>query len=174
MSLPDWTISTPEPNDAARLSAFGAARFTATFGFNYPPQDLASFLDTTYAVDKWTGLLADADQHWRMAQDSAGLILGFVQAASMGLPHPHEPDAVELCKLYVADCAKGSGLAAALQQSVLDWARGRAAPALYLGVWSLNPRAQAFYRKQGFEAVGAYQFQVGETLDDEVIMRLGL
>jgi diamine N-acetyltransferase len=174
MSLPDWTLLTPANDDAARLSSFGAAMFVETFGHNYPPADLAAFLENAYVPEKWAALLADQDQHWRMACDGGGTILGYVQAAPMGLPHPHEAGAVELCKLYVTEAAKGSGLAAALQQSVLDWARERGAPALYLGVWSLNPRAQAFYRRQGFEAVGAYRFQVGNTLDDEVIMRLAL
>jgi ribosomal protein S18 acetylase RimI-like enzyme len=50
--------------------------------------------------------------------------------------------------------AHGRGVAQALMEHVL----GRAAPldadVAWLGVWERNPRAIAFYRKQGFEAVG--------------------
>lgn len=172
--MADWSIVTPTPDDAAALSAFGADQFSLTFAHNYPPEDLATFLAASYAHEKWAGLLADSTQHWRMARSADGTIAGFAQASPMGLPLAHETGAKELCKLYVAEAAKGTGLAGALNQTVTDWARSEGAPALYLGVWSLNPRAQAFYRKLGYEAVGRYQFQVGGTLDDEIIMRLEL
>jgi diamine N-acetyltransferase len=167
-----WTIETPAPAGAASLANFGAAQFSLTFGHNYPAKDLSDFLAQSYSAEKWARLLADPSQHWRCAKASDGTIVGYVQAAPMGLPLAHEAGAKELCKLYVADAVKGTGLAGTLHQSVVDWARSAGAPALYLGVWSLNPRAKAFYRKVGFEAVGRYQFQVGSTLDDDIIMRL--
>ena len=42
---------------------------------------------------------------------------------------------------------------------------------IWLGVWSGNDKAQAFYAKRGFAKVGEYRFRVGETLDHEFIMR---
>ena len=33
---------------------------------------------------------------------------------------------------------------------------------MFLGVWEHNPRAQAFYRKWGFERVGEHVFQMGD------------
>jgi diamine N-acetyltransferase len=173
-AIPAWTLRRPTAADAAALAAFGAAQFVATFGFNYPKADLDAFLSTTYTTEKWASLIVDPSQFWCMAVDESGDILGYVQAAPMGLPYHSAPKAVELCKLYVSETAKGSGLAMALHQVVLNWARDVEAPELFLGVWAHNPRAQAFYRKLGFEAVGAYQFVVGNTLDDEVIMRLSL
>ena len=41
-----------------------------------------------------------------------------------------------------------------------------------LSVWSQNHRAQAFYLKHGFEKIAEFKFPVGETLDDEFLMRL--
>ena len=45
---------------------------------------------------------------------------------------------------------------------------------LFLGVWESNERAIALYESRGFEKVGGYKFKVGDTLDDEFIMRLRL
>jgi ribosomal protein S18 acetylase RimI-like enzyme len=39
-------------------------------------------------------------------------------------------------------------------------------------VWEHNPRAQRFYRKQGFETVGTHRFVLGTDVQtDEVMTR---
>ena len=48
-----------------------------------------------------------------------------------------------------------------LMQAVRDAAREFEGRHLWLGVWEHNPRAQAFYRKQGFVDVGSTTFHVG-------------
>jgi ribosomal protein S18 acetylase RimI-like enzyme len=61
---------------------------------------------------------------------------------------------------------------------LLAWAiersRQRGAKNLFIGVWESNERAIALYENRGFEKVGGYKFKVGDTLDDEFIMRLRL
>ena len=53
-------------------------------------------------------------------------------------------------------------------------ARRRGARALYLSVFIDNHRAQRFYARYGFEAVGRYDFMVGTHADEDIIMRLKL
>jgi len=53
-------------------------------------------------------------------------------------------------------------------------ARKRGARNLFLGVWQGNERAIKLYDTRGFQKVGTYKFRVGDTLDDEFIMRLRL
>ncbi|WP_317698808.1 GNAT family N-acetyltransferase [Aeromicrobium sp. REDSEA-S32_B7] len=81
--------------------------------------------------------------------------------------------ATELHQLYVAAEAKGTGVAAALMQWGIDWARQRAS-ILYLSVFTENPRAQAFYRRYGFVDVGRNAFRVGNHIDEDRIWRLDL
>jgi len=64
------------------------------------------------------------------------------------------PD-LQLYTLYVLAEAHGSGAGAALLEAVLDGAAAR------LWVADPNPRAQAFYRKHGFEFGGAVQVDDG-------------
>jgi ribosomal protein S18 acetylase RimI-like enzyme len=50
-------------------------------------------------------------------------------------------------------------------------ARERGARGVWLGVWERNARAQAFYRKQGFERVGSKVFVVGsDAQTDDVFL----
>jgi len=69
---------------------------------------------------------------------------------------------------------RGRGVAAALMEDAIAWARSRGAPALYLSVWENNERAQRFYRRYGFRHVGEHAFMVGRVRDRDLIWRLDL
>ena len=81
--------------------------------------------------------------------------------------------AVELHQLYVAEAAKGTGIAAALMDRGIAWARERAS-ILYLTVFTENDRAQAYYRRYGFYDVGRNAFRVGNHIDEDRFFRLDL
>jgi ribosomal protein S18 acetylase RimI-like enzyme len=49
-------------------------------------------------------------------------------------------------------------------------AKARGARELWLGVWERNERAQAFYRKCGFRAVGTQIFVVGNDPQTDQVM----
>jgi ribosomal protein S18 acetylase RimI-like enzyme len=68
----------------------------------------------------------------------------------------------------------GRGLAQALMAEVENAARRRGAHELWLGVWERNPRAQAFYRKCGFEKVGTQIFVVGDDPQTDHVMLMEL
>lgn len=160
--------------DCEELAAFAAQCFTQTFGHNYPPDHLAEFLADSYTAEGFSSS-AHAPDRLLLVAVRNGAITGYVEAGPLGLPVTKpEPGARELKRLYLGDSERGTGLAAHLFTAVADWARGDGAPALYLGVWTLNPRALTFYARMGMVEVGAYQFKVGGTLDDELILRLGL
>jgi len=54
-----------------------------------------------------------------------------------------------LAALYVDEAARGQGLAGALQQQVIDYARGQGYPQLYL--WSA---CRDFYERYGWQYIG--------------------
>lgn len=161
-------------DDAAALGAFGDKTFFETFGHLYPLGDAAFFADQRYSLERTR---QDIDEVGRYIQVALidDHIVGFLDCGPLGLP-VEKPvlGGVELYRLYVDASAKGTGLAQLLMDMALDWARDQHAPALYLGVYHDNARAQAFYRKYGFAIIGRYQFKVGNTLDDERIMELKL
>jgi GNAT superfamily N-acetyltransferase len=79
-----------------------------------------------------------------------------------------------LDQLYVLERYHGSGIARGLMDWAVDEARRRGARALYLTVFIDNHRARRFYDRYGFEAVGRYDFMVGEQADEDIIMRKAL
>ena len=159
-------------DDARELGAFAARTFVETFGDLYPPEDLASYLAAKYgeAIQR-EEIADDATRYWLALKD--GRIVGYVMMGALDIK-VDEPGALELHRLYVDSALKGAGVARKLTDEVRAWARGNNAPALYLSVWENNLRAQAFYKRYGFEHVGEHKFMVGRVADRDFIWRLKL
>jgi ribosomal protein S18 acetylase RimI-like enzyme len=159
-------------DDAGELAEFAARTFTETFGRLYPAEDLAAFLAEKYGEPIQRAEIDDADTRYHLALKN-GRIVGYVMMGALDID-ADEPGALELHRLYVDTWAKGAGIAQKLTDEVLNWARDKGAPALYLSVWENNGRAQRFYRRYGFEHVGEHKFMVGRVADRDFIWRLKL
>jgi GNAT superfamily N-acetyltransferase len=161
------------PADGRELAAMAKRSFTETFGSLYPASDLAAFLDRTFGADGLPSDLDDPAFTVRLATEDDRIVC-FAKIGPVAFPGDWPADAIELHQLYVLGGWHGEGVG----PSLMDWAirTGRAAGhgTMLLSVYIDNHRARRFYERYGFEEVGRYQFRVGETIDDDRIMRLAL
>lgn len=81
---------------------------------------------------------------------------------------------VNLFQVWVAPEARGRGLAVALLDAALGWARSRGARAMQLGVVCGNEAARQLYERAGFRAVGEPEPQRPGSSRLEQRMRLEL
>ncbi len=170
------TLRRATPDDALALSVLKRETFRETFlaegfGIPYPPDDLASFEREAYAHDVVAASLADeAKATWVAELD--GQLVGYAHVGPCKLPHPEAgPEDAELYQLYVRRRAQGRKLGAGLwTQALLHLSAHRPGP-IWLGVWSGNLKAQAFYAARGCVRVGDYRFPVGAWTDEEWILR---
>jgi diamine N-acetyltransferase len=160
-------------SDAAELAAFARGAWLATFGhLPYPPDDLRGYLSEKYGEAIQRAEIADPEVRYRLAlRDCA--IVGYCMMGVLEMP-VDDPNGVELHRLYVDESVKGAGVAPALMEDCIAWARRRGAKALYLSVWEENHRAKRFYRRYGFQDHGEWKFMVGQTADRDLIWRLAL
>lgn len=160
--------------DAQQLADFGTKTFFETFGHLYPPEDADFFSRQRFSIERTIQDLSAFDRRIHLAFRGDALV-GFLDYGPLELPVAAPlRGGCELYRLYVDKSEQGSGLAQRLMDVAIAWAVAQGGEALYLGVYHDNARAQAFYRKYGFNIIGAYQFKVGKTLDDERIMELKL
>ena len=171
--MSDPEIRRATPADAESLSAIGRETFSEAFAHLYPPADLKAFLDSAYGLEKTRADLANpAKAAWLVERD--GQVIGHALAGPCKLPHPAVTDLCgELDRIYVRAAHQGGGLGSRLFQTTLDWLEKDGPRPLWIGVWSRNDGAQKLYARHGFETVGEYEFEVGETRDHEFIMRRG-
>jgi diamine N-acetyltransferase len=160
-------------SDAGALADFARNSWVATFGhLPYPPVDLAAYLAKSYGADIQRAEIADPEVRYRLALRD-GAIVGYCMMGVLSMP-VDDARGVELHRLYVDESVKGAGVAAALMDDCIAWARRGNATALYLSVWENNERAQHFYRRFGFEDFSEWDFMVGETADRDLIWKLKL
>ncbi|MFI2607645.1 GNAT family N-acetyltransferase [Kitasatospora sp. NPDC018619] len=133
---------------------------------------LAQLLDTPLAFGEthedasrlgegeWAARCARVNEPDRLglvAVDASGEWVGTM----LSVPKPSDRygprvGAFELIGVWVAPEHRGRehGVADALLDAVLAWARGRGAGRMLLGVHEANPRAAAFYLRRGFAYTG--------------------
>ena len=161
------------PADLIAVDALFRDSFVATFAHLYDPADLAAFL-AQFTPEAWAGELAQPDLSIRLAERGDGTLIGFAKVSDVELPVETTGPTLELRQLYLANVAKGQGVADALTQWVKDQARARGAETIVLSVYKDNDRAKRFYARHGFAYVKPYAFKVGEQYDEDEIWTLKL
>lgn len=169
--MPQPLIRRAGSADAAALAAIGAETFTETFGHLYPSADLERFLAEAYSLQRMHADLADpAKASWLV--EAEGRVIGFALAGPCALPHPDVTASCgELKRLYLLKSWQNEGLGARLFAQALAWLQRQGRRAVWIGVWSENHGAQRFYSRHGFQKVGEYGFEVGDTVDREYIFK---
>jgi ribosomal protein S18 acetylase RimI-like enzyme len=159
--------------DVEALTEFGARTFKESFGMDNTAEDMERHLQSAWRPELQRAEVLDPLLDTLLARDSNGALAGFAQLRDRRAPKGVATTRpVELWRFYVDKPWQGRGLARALMTAAEDCARARGGRELWLGVWERNARAQAFYRKCGFEKVGQQIFVVGnDPQTDHVMLR---
>jgi ribosomal protein S18 acetylase RimI-like enzyme len=167
---PDLTIRRANPEDAGLLAELGARTFSETFAADNSPEDMAAYLTASFNPEQQTVELNDPTSTFFIAE-VGGLAAGYAQLRA-GEPAEgvEGPKPVELLRLYVSREWLGRGVGEALMRACVDGARRAGHETIWLGVWERNGRAQAFYRKWNFRAVGEHVFQLGSDPQTDILM----
>jgi diamine N-acetyltransferase len=168
-------IRRADVGDAGLLAELGARTFSDTFAADNRSEDMAAYLSASFSPAKQAEELLDPRSAYLIAEidDEA---VGYAQLHAGVAPECVTGDApVELARLYVIQKWHGrGGVSAALMRACVEEARRAGHRTLWLGVWERNARAQAFYRKWGFEKVGEHIFQLGSDPQNDILMSLKL
>lgn len=170
ISKADITIRRANPNDAGLLAELGARTFSETFAADNAPEDIAAYIALSFNLAQQVAELADRASAFFIAE------VGGVSAGYAKL-HAGEPaegvqgaKPVELVRLYVSQEWHGRGVGEVLMRACVEEARQAGHETIWLGVWERNGRAQTFYRKWQFRAVGEHVFQLGSDSQRDIVM----
>jgi diamine N-acetyltransferase len=94
-----------------------------------------------------------------------------VKLGPLKLPVEANGPAMLLDQLYILQDHHGHGIGKELLAWAIDESRRRGMKELYLTVYVDNHRAKRLYERNGFDAVGRYDFMVGSHADEDIIMR---
>ena len=155
--------------DAAALDCLFRSSFCDTFGHLYERQDLDLFLES-FAVADWEAQLGNSEFAFRIAEVD-GQPAGYIKIGPLKRQIEASGPALLLDQLYVLKEHHGAGIAQRLMAWGFEEAKRRGAAQMFLTVYIENRRARRFYDRYEFEAVGSYDFMVGNHADEDIIMR---
>ena len=164
-------VSCAMSDDAEALSVFAAAVFPLGGPSGANPLDLAHYISTELTVECFRTLIENPNAILLVAE-MENHICGYVLVLRSS-PHPQIEglESTELRKLYVDPDHHGRGVADELMRRALAGLGRECLPVMWVGVYSENPRAIAFYKKWGFRIVGTYEFLVGTDRQKDFLMR---
>lgn len=175
------TITTPNVSirraliaDASLLADIGRRSFDEAFTPTNDAQSMSEYMDQAFNAEVQAEELADPDNQFFIA-DIDGTAAGYAMLRAGSVePGITGDKPIELVRLYALQSWLGRGVGAALMDHCLTIARASDHDIIWLGVWEFNPRAQAFYRKYGFEEVGTHVFHLGPEAQTDLLLQRAL
>ncbi len=168
------TIRRATLEDVDLLTELGERTFREAFDSRMAAPDVRAHVAKTYSVSRLSSELADPRIIFLIASIDDE-VAGY---ARLVVDESHDcvedASAVELARFYARKKYWGRDVGRALMETCLDTARRKGASTIWLSSWKLNDRANAFYRKWGFEAVGEQPFAVGDDVQEDYILALSL
>jgi GNAT superfamily N-acetyltransferase len=157
--------------DNTLLAELGARTFHDTFSADNTPEDMTAYLATSFSPEKQAAELVDPASVFLIAEVE-GVTVGFARLKegqpSAGITGLRP---IEMVRMYACKEWIGHGVGATLIKACLNEAEKRGCDTIWLDVWEHNPRARAFYRKWGFLEVGTQIFQLGDDLQNDLLMQ---
>jgi diamine N-acetyltransferase len=161
--------------DAATLAELARRLFVETFGAANTPENMRTYLESAFSVEKQGSELADAEHATLLTLDDHDTPIGYAML-KRGRPATgvsgHSP--VELERIYLDKRWHGRGIADVMMARCIEQAHEWGADVLWLGVWQKNPRAISFYRRSGFATVAEQTFMLGDDLQMDFVMARSL
>lgn len=160
--------------DAATLAQLGKKTFLQTYGPHNTKENIDLYIKKSFSKKIMTKELADVTNFYLLA-DLDGKAVGYAKLRENNQPfHDKKTKAVELERIYVLEEHKGHHIGSDLMQQCLNFAKIRHYKVIWLGVWEKNPIVLGFYQKWHFETFGSHDFQLGEDMQTDFLMKRDL
>ena len=168
------TVRFASAQDAPLLHELAAATFALACPPGTSPESIVEFVAENLSQERFAGYLADPLREVLVVEHdgtpAAYSMLVYADSADPDVVqaltvHP----SAELSKLYVLETAHGAGVGAALIEASVEAAAQRGFAGIWLGVNTLNQRANRFYEKRLFRVVGEKKFALGGRLEEDYV-----
>lgn len=157
-------------SEIADLQTIGKQTFHETFSAANTEENMINYLEEGFSIEKLRSELNDTNTEFYFAVLD-DRVIGYLKL-NMGKSQTELKDekAIEIERIYVLNEFHGKNVGQLLYNKAIQQAEANNADYIWLGVWEENPRAIAFYTKNGFEAFGQHVFKLGKDEQTDIIM----
>lgn len=168
------TIIPVSVDDVEKLQAISRVTFSQTFSAHNSAEDMAVYLNNSFAVNKLTAEIKNPNSEFYFAQDGE-TVVGYLKV-NTGDAQTEKKDvnAFEIERIYVDEAYLGKKIGQLLFNKAIDLANSKKTAYVWLGVWEENHRALAFYKKNGFVPFDKHIFKLGNDEQTDIMMKLEL
>jgi len=163
-------IRRANPADAEALSDFAKRSFIDAYGSSNTPAHVEAYVASAFDLDSIRSELDTDDVVYLLGRQADRLVAYVKLLTNQPIDELPMAAPMQLERIYVDSGSQGGGRGAIMLGAALDVARETGSGALWLSAWEENVRAQAFYRRHGFEVVGQTHFMLGPERQEDVIM----
>lgn len=159
------TIKRATPSDTKLISSLGAKTFDQAFRGTCTDEDLEGVLHEFYNEEQVAKELNNPEDYFFVLYEN-GQAAGYSRITLSDKCESHfaNKKSAELKRIYFLEEFHGHGLAQQLIDYCFNFLREKKYEQVYLSVWEHNPRAQSFYKKNGFVDTNIQNpFPLGET-----------
>jgi ribosomal protein S18 acetylase RimI-like enzyme len=138
------------------------------------PENMAKYLNESLSEEKLSAELNDSNSHFYFAIDG-DKVIGYLKVnTGSAQTELKEGMALEIERIYVTKEYLGKKVGQLLYEKAIAVAKELNASFVWLGVWEENPRAIAFYKKNGFVEFDKHIFKLGDDEQTDIMMKLSL
>ena len=166
-----YTIINALPRDVDDLLHLGRKTFHDSFAALNKPENITAYMDKAYTRNQLLSeLLNPLSEHYFLCDGEKKI--GFLKLNQGGAQSDlQDPESLELQRIYIDQEYQGKGLGAMLLNKAKERAIEMEMNTIWLGVWEKNPDAIRFYERHGFEIFGSHQFQMGDEVQTDILMK---
>jgi hypothetical protein len=165
------TIQKVSSKDLETLVSISRDTFRETFAKDNTPENMQQYLDENFNPEKLARELHNeySEFYFALADDK---IIGYLKTNRGPAQTTAQDDSfLEIERIYVLKEYHGKQAGQILFDTALSRARELGMKYIWLGVWEENPRAIAFYSKNGFSAFDKHIFVLGNDRQTDIMMK---
>lgn len=167
-------ISLADAGQALIITEIAKKTFMETYAESSVPENLQLYLDRHFTVEQIAAELADPACRFYLAWKDKQLA-GFVKIRKDRQPKGIEGmKTLEIQRIYVLQEFQGFSVGKELIMLVKDIARAENDQVIWLQVWQKNEKAIQFYRKSGFVVYETANFEFGNEIHQDFLLRFDL
>ena len=148
--------------------------FAAAFEADNNPEDFKAYIQEAFHHDKLNRELSDKNSLFHFVYDDETLVGYFKLNIEAAQTDVHDPNALEIERIYVLGEHQGKKIGAWMLQEIIRKATALGKDYIWLGVWEHNPKAINFYQRHGFTKFAEHPYFIGSDKQTDWLVRLEL
>lgn len=161
-------------HDAETISRLATETFYETYSWHNTAENMKEYTETHFNLAQTKNELKQEGTYFFLVNVGAEVI-GYAKLRSVddppelkGLRH------IEIERIYVQKQHQNKKAGYALIKKCIEKGREIKLDTIWLGVWEKNTKALAFYEKVGFKKFGIHNFQLGDDVQNDHLVKYDL